>query len=270
MFKKITISLLTTTLLILPSFAATGEAANQYITMDTGMLQNNRVLIPLRAVSENLGAEVNWNKELKNITITKGEMTILLTINSKKILVNQEAVSLDVPAELNDNTTYVPARFISQTLGADVQWNQQTSQATITLDGTQIQVTMAKPKVQVPNTKRITAKQQQIFVDKLNEATNLSSIKQIRTYFSTYFTDRFINQIIRDKGLEYDFKFKIISQSSLTYPDSNTARLSQYSGSSSVYGNKETLYRSATLVYTNKGWKVDHVEFSLIDEILNP
>jgi len=270
MFKKITISLLTTTLLILPSFAATGEAANQYITMDTGMLKNNRVLIPLRAVSENLGAEVNWNKELKNINITKDETTILLTINSKKILVNHEEVYLDVPAELNDNTTYVPARFISQTLGADVQWNQQTSQAIITLDGKQLQVTMAKPKVQVPNTKRITAKQQQIFVDKLNEATNLSSIKQIRTYFSAYFTDRFINQIIRDKGLEYDFKFKIISQSSLTYPDSNTARLSQYSGSSSIYGNKETLHRSATLIYTNKGWKVDHVEFSLIEEILNP
>lgn len=270
MLSKLSITLLASAMLVLPTFAPSGYAADQIITIDSGILKSNRVLIPLRAVSENLGAEVQWNQQQKTIAITKGDTEILLTLNSKKVLVNQVEILLDVPAEANYNSTYVPARFVSQTLGADVIWNQQASQATITLDGKQLQVTMEKPKVQIPNEKRITNKQQQVFADKLNEATNLTSIKQIRTHFGPYFTDRFINELIRNKGLKYDYQFKTVYQSSLTYTDNNTAKLSQSSDSSSKFGTNETLYRTATLIYTNKGWKVDSIDFKLIQEILNP
>jgi len=270
MFKKISLTMLAASMLILPSFSPSSYAAETPITIDSGILKNNRVLIPLRAVSENLGADVNWNQQQQTITITKDDTEMVLTINSNKVLLNQSEILLDVPAELNYNSTYVPARFVSQTLGADVNWNQQASQATITLDGKQLRVTMQKPQVQIPNSKKITDKQRQLLVNKLNEATDLSSIKQIRTYFSPYFTDKFINEIIRSKGLKYDFKFTTIYQSAISYTDTNTAKLSQSSGPNSKYAPNETLYRTAKLVYTSKGWKVDSIDFSLVKEVLNP
>lgn len=177
---------------------------------------------------------------------------------------------MDVPTELIYNSIYVPARFVSQSLEADVNWNQQASLATITLDGKQLQVTMQKPQVQIPNAKKITDKQRQVLANKLNEATDLSTIKQIRTYFSPYFTDKFINEIIRSKGLKYDFRFTTIYQSAISYTDNNTAKLSQSSGPNSKYAPNETLYRNANLIYTSKGWKVDSVDFSLVQEVLNP
>ncbi|MBU5353849.1 copper amine oxidase N-terminal domain-containing protein [Paenibacillus barcinonensis] len=179
MFKKISFTMLAAYMLILPNFSSSSFAAETPITIDSGILKNNRVLIPLRAVSENLGVDVKWNQQQKNITITKEKTAMVLTINSNKVMLNQSEILLDVPAELNYNSTYVPARFVSQTLGADVNWNQQASQATITLDGKQLQVTIQKPQVQIPIAKKITDKQRQVFVNKLNEATDLSSIKQI-------------------------------------------------------------------------------------------
>ncbi|WP_440115607.1 stalk domain-containing protein [Paenibacillus sp. QZ-Y1] len=270
MLKKLSLTVLAASMLALPNLAQPGYAADTVNTIDSGIIKNNRVLIPLRAVSENLGADVTWNQQQKTITITKDETEMVLTLNSKKVLLNQSEILLDVPAELNYNSTYVPARFVSQTLGADVDWNQQASQATITLDGKQLQVTMQKPQVQIPNAKKITDKQRQVLVNKLNEATDLSSIKQIRNHFSPYFTDKFINEIIRDKGLKYDFKFTTIYQSAISYTDANKAKLSQSSGPNSKYAPNETLYRTAKLVYTSKGWKIDGVDFSMVREILNP
>ncbi|MEC0106954.1 stalk domain-containing protein [Paenibacillus taichungensis] len=270
MFKKISLTMLAASMLVLPNFSSSSFAADIPITIDSGILKNNRVLIPLRAVSENLGADVKWDQQQKTITITKENTEMVLTINSNKVMLNQSEILLDVPAELNYNSTYVPARFVSQTLGADVNWNQQASQATITLDGKQLQVTIQKPQVQIPNAKKITDKQRQVFVNKLNEATDLSSIKQIRATFSPYFTDKFINEIIRSKGLKYDFKFTTVYQSAISYTNTNTAKLSQSSGPDSKYAPNETLYRTAKLVYTSKGWKVDGVDFSLVKEVLNP
>nr|WP_186322969.1 stalk domain-containing protein [Paenibacillus xylanexedens] len=270
MFKKISFTMLVAYMLILPNFSSSSFAADTPITIDSGILKNNRVLIPLRAVSENLGADVKWNQQQKTITIAKENTEMVLTINSNKVMLNQSEILLDVPAELNYNSTYVPARFVSQTFGADVNWNQQASQATITLDEKQLQVTIQKPQVQIPNAKKITDKQRQLFVNKLNEATDLSSIKQIRATFSPYFTDKFINEIIRSKGLKYDFKFTTVYQSAISYTNTNTAKLSQSSGPDSKYAPNETLYRTAKLVYTNKGWKVDGVDFSLVKEVFNP
>lgn len=84
--------------------------------------------------------------EQKTITITKDATEMVLSLHSNKVLLNQSEILLDVPAELNGNSTYVPARFVSQALGADVNWNQQAGQATITLDGKQLQVTMQNHK----------------------------------------------------------------------------------------------------------------------------
>ncbi|MGG3283329.1 copper amine oxidase N-terminal domain-containing protein [Paenibacillus solani] len=269
MFRKIASVLLASSLLVAP-LASYSYAANDIVSIDSGKLVNNRVFIPLRAVSENLGANVKWDQQQKTVTIQREDTQMVLTIDSKKVRVNQAEVTLDVPAELSYGATYVPVRFVSQTLGADVKWNQQAGQATIILDGKSLLVTVGKPSVQLPSSKRITDQRLNTLVKKLNEATDISQIKQVRTYFSPYFTDRFINSVIQNKGLQNNFKFETIFQSGTSYTNNTTAVITQASGSDSKYGSGQTLYRKTTVIYTDKGWKVDGVSFSLVQETLNP
>ncbi|GLX68021.1 stalk domain-containing protein [Paenibacillus glycanilyticus] len=259
------LSLTTTSL-----WSSAAEAYDKVVQIKAAKMQNNRILIPLRSVSENMGATVQWDQAEQAITITKGNTNINLSINSQKVRVNETEFEMDVSPQLTYGVTYVPARFVSEAFGADVKWNQQTQQATITLDRLQMILTLEKQRVVPPSSIRITDQRLKLLVDQLNEATDLSAIKQIRSYFSPYFTDRFINSIIQNKGLKYNYKFKIIFQSGTSYIDYNTAIVNQASDNDSEYGSTQTLYRTATIVRTESGWKVDAVSFELVNEVMNP
>ncbi|WP_018130266.1 copper amine oxidase N-terminal domain-containing protein [Effusibacillus pohliae] len=86
-------------------------------------IKDGRTLIPVRAVSEALGADVKWNGETQTVTIRKGDITIELPIGSKTIKVNGQTATIDVPAQIADSRTVVPVRFISEFLGHQVQWD---------------------------------------------------------------------------------------------------------------------------------------------------
>ncbi len=90
-----------------------------------------RVLIPLRAVVESLGAEIKWDGSTQTVRGSKGERSFSLQINSRSATVNNNAVSLDVPAQLLSGTTMVPLRFVAEALGAEVEWNAATSRVAI-------------------------------------------------------------------------------------------------------------------------------------------
>ncbi len=189
MLKKWMFALLASMVLTVPVFADSSYADPAMIQLNDGKLENNRLMIPLRVVSEQLGAKVNWDQQSKTVTIFKDHTTVKLTLNSTQVQVNQLTVTLDVPAKLyNGSRTYVPLRFVSQAMGAEVSWNQQALQATIQTTEKKIVIGMEQGKVEVPSSKRITEQRAKVIVEKLNEATNISSIKQIRSYFSPYFT----------------------------------------------------------------------------------
>ena len=90
----------------------------------------NRVMVPIRYISENLGAQINFyqRKETNTSGILIGAINVLveLDINSTKAKLNlggeDSVVNLDSPAILYDGRTYVPIRFISETLGLNVDW----------------------------------------------------------------------------------------------------------------------------------------------------
>jgi hypothetical protein len=90
-----------------------------------------RVLIPLRAVVEALGAEVKWNAATQTVSGLKGEREFSLAIGSRNASVNGMSVSLDVPAQMFSGTTMVPLRFVAEALGAEVEWNAATQQVVI-------------------------------------------------------------------------------------------------------------------------------------------
>ncbi len=82
-----------------------------------------RTMVPVRAIFEALGAEVEWEQSTKTVTATRDELTIKLTIGDKAIYVGGDKKELDVPALIIDGRTLVPARAVSEAFGADVQWN---------------------------------------------------------------------------------------------------------------------------------------------------
>lgn len=89
------------------------------------VIKNGRTLVPLRAIFERLGAVVTWDAKSKTIKAEKDSTTVILKIGSTSALVNGKKVTLDVPAEISKGRTLVPIRFISESFGAQVSWNQQ-------------------------------------------------------------------------------------------------------------------------------------------------
>jgi hypothetical protein len=98
---------------------------------------NGKTMVPVRFVSEQLGAEVGWNGELRQVTITDfitGKV-ILLTLDSKNATVNGAAApELESAATLSNNSTFVPIRFIAEQLGCIVSFNDNTRVVTIHRD----------------------------------------------------------------------------------------------------------------------------------------
>ena len=76
----------------------------------------------MRSLFETLGAKVNWDNKNKSVTAVRGETTIYLKINSKQAKVNGKTVQLDVAPKIIDSKTMIPVRFVSEALGAKVNW----------------------------------------------------------------------------------------------------------------------------------------------------
>lgn len=87
--------------------------------------------VPMRAVFEKLGAEVQWNGDSQTITSRKDSITITMTIGSLTAYKNGEVYELQAPPVLEDDYTMIPLRFVAESLGCDVDWNGETKNITI-------------------------------------------------------------------------------------------------------------------------------------------
>jgi len=95
------------------------------------VIKAGRTLIPVRAIMNGLGAEVSWDAEAQKVTVTKDGKTIEIFLNSQEVLVDGQAVTIDVPAGMIANRVFVPMRFISETLGELVDYDPETGDVTI-------------------------------------------------------------------------------------------------------------------------------------------
>jgi iron complex transport system substrate-binding protein len=91
---------------------------------------NGSTMVPYRALAEAVGAKVEWDGKSK-ATITKSGTKVELTIGQKTATVNGKSVSLDVAPFTQDGSTLVPLRFVGESLGLWVNWNQATSTASL-------------------------------------------------------------------------------------------------------------------------------------------
>ncbi len=96
----------------------------KHIKFDTPpVIKDGRTLIPVKALSEAFGAEVKWISAERKVIITKGDIEIVLQLDSNKIYVNGVEKTIDVPAASINSRTVVPMRFIVEQLGLIVNWD---------------------------------------------------------------------------------------------------------------------------------------------------
>ncbi len=97
------------------------------------LVNDARTLLPVRAVVEAVGGTVEWDENTNTATLTYGSGVISLTIDSATAYLNGEAQTLDVaPTTINDRTM-LPIRFIAESFGFDVEWDENTQTVTITV-----------------------------------------------------------------------------------------------------------------------------------------
>ena len=89
-------------------------------TPDPPVIRSGRTLLPAKVLFESMGGTVGWDGQLRQTTITLGDTTVQLTIDSTTALVNGEEKTLDVPATIINSRTYVPVNFAATQLGCQV------------------------------------------------------------------------------------------------------------------------------------------------------
>ncbi len=85
-----------------------------------------RILVPLRGIFERLGAKVIFDADAQTVTATREGLTIILRLGSREARVGDRIVTLDVPPLALRGRTFVPLRFVSEALGARVDWEERT------------------------------------------------------------------------------------------------------------------------------------------------
>ncbi|OME87081.1 MULTISPECIES: N-acetylmuramoyl-L-alanine amidase family protein [Paenibacillus] len=96
------------------------------LSVQTGpVIIQDSTMIPLRVIVEQLEFKVSWSKTTKEVRIEKGNNHLLLTINDRKVLVNDEEETLEVPPMLIHDTTMIPLRFVAEQFGLKVVWAKQ-------------------------------------------------------------------------------------------------------------------------------------------------
>lgn len=96
------------------------------------VIQNGRTLVPFRAAFEKMGAEVKWFEDIKLCEAEYGGITVGIAIGDTMVSVGEAAqIESDVPAQIINGRTMVPLRILSESIGAEVNWDSATKTVTV-------------------------------------------------------------------------------------------------------------------------------------------
>ena len=94
--------------------------------------ENGRTQVPVRFVSEALGADVGWDGSTRTVTVEQARNKISLVVGKSEYTVNSRKMEMDTSVVLVEDRTFVPIRFVSEALGADVDWRDSIKTVYIT------------------------------------------------------------------------------------------------------------------------------------------
>ena len=111
------------------------EVNGQNLAFDVWpIMENDRVLVPVRAIFEALEATVDWEQSQKLVTAQKDADTVKLQIGNYLMQQNGKPVILDAAPRLLNDRTLVPIRAVSESFGAKVTWEQEQAKVVVTTD----------------------------------------------------------------------------------------------------------------------------------------
>lgn len=129
--KKSLLGLLLGAMLCIFALPSSAEAAEPTVRLngqmisfpDTQpMIMDGRTLVPIRFIAEGLGADVTWSQANRHVSMAFGHQHIIMDIPRQQVAVNGRLVDLDVWPQIIRARTMVPLRFISETMGLQVDW----------------------------------------------------------------------------------------------------------------------------------------------------
>ncbi|MEK4426015.1 copper amine oxidase N-terminal domain-containing protein [Solibacillus sp. FSL K6-1523] len=219
-----------------------------------GKVQNGRTFGPIRAIGDELGAQVDWNNKAKLATIIKDDKVIKLKHGSKMLIVNDNEIKMDVSLLLEKGKVYLPLRYISEAFGNNIGWDKEKQLAYLE-DRVPYLIIYAQPIDY--------RKGYELLGDAVNHASNLSGVTQKRAHLKPYFTDTMSNKIIQNNGLGFEVnpaaEHPYINES-YSYPDRKTMKIRKvFFGYESKRGYGDIIHQF-TLVEKNGKWVVNAIE----------
>ena len=161
--KKILSVILSISIIMSMGIAVSGETKTVTVTLDGAEVAfpdakpfidtRDRTLVPIRFVSEAMGAEVNWEEKTRTVVIKKDEDNIRYTIGQPLAYLNGEMLTFDSYGILKEDRTFVPLRFIAEMLSCDVKWIGETKTVIIKSAGDAIKFPEPEITVHYPESK---------------------------------------------------------------------------------------------------------------------
>jgi hypothetical protein len=127
---------------LLPAPAAAQDETPIQIHLQQELLQwqqqplilNGNTMVPMRALFEKLGFTVTWDEDKRAAIATRGDLYIILSIGKSTAVVNETVYYLEVAPVIYEESTFMPLRFVSESAGADVLWNETDRSVSIQFD----------------------------------------------------------------------------------------------------------------------------------------
>lgn len=143
MVKKV-LSFTLCLLMLICSITVNAEINNISVSVDgvpvqfdvTPRIINDRVMVPIRAIFESIGALVVWDDENKSAYCYGEDKTILISLYSNILIIDDNYVYMDAVPLLIDGRILVPARYAAEAFGYDVEWIPQANLVQITSQDT--------------------------------------------------------------------------------------------------------------------------------------
>jgi len=95
---------------------------------------NDRTMVPLRAIFEAINAIVDWDDNTQTVTATRDGVVVVMRVGDPIITVAGNEITLDVPPQIVDDRTLVPARAVAESFGVNVDWNGETQTVVLATD----------------------------------------------------------------------------------------------------------------------------------------
>jgi len=97
-------------------------------------VKNERTMVPIRAVAEALGADVEWVQDKQQVVMTRAGVTVTMTLDSTAASIDDKTVEMDVAPYATNGRTLIPARYVAEFFGQKVDWDGPSRRVLITED----------------------------------------------------------------------------------------------------------------------------------------